>query len=582
MKPLGFIISAAVLIAGTSLAAGAGVLPSRAVPAAAGAPAGAPRAMTPEAFRGRILGPMASDKQIQMHVLLRGQHEDQSDRFADMQNVPGSPQFGHYLTPQEVGQYFGADPGTYQRALALLRANGFTIVRLANNRRDIIVRAPASVASTFFKTPLDLHVEGSRIFYAARYVPIIPAELNAELVTGLNDYHVMHSHMRVRPNQVISGNFSWAPADVAVAYDLNPLYAAGLTGKGITMANATSGAASPSDLALFQSTFKLPAAKLVSTPIDGALSEAGNGESTLDVDWATATARNVTFNQVVAHTTADNDFDDVYEYIADKLGATTHVVTTSWGSCEQDQDRSEQSLDNSYFKQAAMEGQWWFSASGDDGSDDCADNSTTAPSVDFPGSSPYVTSVGGTNLRASISNGNVTKYSTEYVWAYGNCAYNGEGSNGAGGGGKSHDYTKPAAQVPLTPKDGVRDVPDVSLIADDVNDGLFVAQGGRIEGGNGGTSEAAPQWAGLFAIIEQHRANYKSVVAPYQRLYKIAGFSSHATYFHDVVGANNGVPSCAVSNGFDWHTFAGYTAVTGYDLASGIGSYIAAPLVDAY
>jgi kumamolisin len=413
-------------------------------------------------------------------------------------------------------------------------------------------------------------------------VPIIPAGLNAELVTGLNDYHMMHSHMRVRPKQIIAGNFSWAPADVALAYDLNPLYAAGLTGKGINMANATSGAASATDLAKFQATFKLPAAKLISTPIDGALSTANNGESTLDVDWATATARNVTFNQVVGHTASGNDFDDVYKYIVDTLGSTTHVVTTSWGGCEQDQDPSEMSLDNSYFKQAALEGQWWFSASGDSGSDDCDDNSTTALSVDFPGSSPYVTSVGGTNLRASISNGNVTKYLSESVWSYGNCAYEGAGSNGAGGGGVSTVYPKPAAQSALTPKDGRRDVPDVSLVADDVNDGLFVVQGGQIEGGNGGTSEAAPQWAGLFAIIEQHRANYKLVAAPYVRLYAFGALAGHAAYLHDVVGANNGVPACAVSNTWDWHTFAGYPAVAGYDRASGLGSYIATPLVDEY
>ena len=48
--------------------------------------------------------------------------------------------------------------------------------------------------------------------------------------------------------------------------------------------------------------------------------------------------------------------------------------------------------------QAAAEGQFWFSASGDNGTDDC-DNGGSAVSADFPGTSPYVISVGGTNVQ---------------------------------------------------------------------------------------------------------------------------------------------------------------------------------------
>jgi kumamolisin len=565
------IIASALLLATTSASA------SAAAPAA--------RSFTIEAMHGRIVGSMAPQEPVKIHVLLQGRHEDELDRLIELQATPGSGAFGHYLTPEEFGRYFGADPTTYARAIALLRANGFTISDLANNRRDIVAIAPAAAVERFFSTPLDRHVERERSFYAARYMPIVPAGLHAAVVTGLNDYHVLHSHMRTRPNAVVGGNFSWAPADLATAYDLNPLYTANLTGKGITMANATAGAASASDLALFEKTFKLPAAKLVSTPIDGALSAScgsgcGNGESSLDVDSATSTARDVTFNQVVGHTAANNDFDDVYKYIVDKLGTTTHVVTTSWGGCEADQDASEQTLDNGYFKQAVAEGQWWFSAAGDNGTDDCGDGSTTAISVDFPGSSPYVISVGGTNVHATINSaGTITKYVSESVWQYGNCSEtDGVSSNGAGGGGHSNSYTKPSYQTALTPKDARRDVPDVSLLSDDVNDGLFIADGGQLSGGNGGTSEAAPQWAALLAIVEQKKANYKNVVDPHVRLYQLAALSTHASYFHDVIGGNNDVPKCAQ----DIAVFGGYSAVAGFDRATGIGSYVGAALVNGY
>jgi subtilase family serine protease len=281
----------------------------------------------------------------------------------------------------------------------------------------------------------------------------------------------------------------------------------------------------------------------------------------------------------VAHTPATTEFDDVYKYIVDTLGKTTHVVTTSWGSCEQDNEKSELALDNGYFKQAVAEGQWWFAASGDHGTDDCQDGSTTTLSVDYPASSPYVVGVGGTDVHASIdANGDITKYGSETVWQFGNCGEtDGLSSNGAGGGGVSTVYAKPSYQAALTPKDGARDVPDVSLLADDANDGLYIFNR-TLETGNGGTSEAAPQWAGLFAIIEQKKANYKNVMDPHVRLYQLAASATHATYFHDVVGGNNGVPACAQ----DFTVFAGYTATAGYDRASGIGSYIGANLVNVY
>lgn len=554
--------------------------PASAAVRAQGISAAAVRTLTLEAMRGQRIGALSPGSTVKVHVLLYGRNENQLERFIQMQNTPGSSVYRQYLTPQQFGNMFGADRATYARSVAMLRAYGFTIDELANNRRDIVAHAPAAVVSRFFATPIDLRTENGRTFYAARYEPLIPSGLPAELVSGLNDYRVLHSHMTTRPQQIINNYFSWSPADVALAYDLDPLYSHALTGKGITIANATSGAASPTDFAQFQSIFKVPGSTLVSTPIDGALSEVGNGESTLDLDWATATARGATFHQVVAHSAAGNDFDDVYKYIVDSLGASTHVVTTSWGACEPEQAGSEVALDESYFKQAAAEGQWWFAAAGDGGTDDCGYGYTTKVSVDFPGSSPYVVSVGGTDVHATISTaGLITKYNSESVWEYGNCTYgNGYNSNGAGGGGKSAFYPKPAYQTALTPKDGRRDVPDVSLLADDVNDGLFIYQG-RLRGGNGGTSEAAPQWAGLMAIIEQKKANYKNVQDPHYRLYALAASSSHALLFHDVIGGNNGVPACAGDYG---HVFAGYNAIPGYDTASGIGSYIGASLVDAY
>lgn len=571
MKFFGIALSAlaALVFAGTALNASA---------------ASAPRAFSGEALRGRIVGPLSPHAIVKVHVLLYGQHENELERFIEMQNVQGSPAFERYLTPQEFGAYFGADRATYARSIEILRNAGFAIVELANNRRDIVAQAPASTVEAFFQTPIDMHVLGSRSFFANRYEPVLPAALHAEVVDGLSNFRIMHSHRKVRPNSYVGGYVSFSPSDLATLYDLNPLYSAGLNGKGITLVNATSGAATTGDLAIFERTFKLPAVKMTCKPIDsGSCSitcgpSCDNGESTLDVDAATSVARNVNFLEVVAAT--PNDFTDVYKYIVDSLGATDHVVTTSWGSCEQDNYSSELTTDEVYFKQAAAEGQWWFSAAGDNGTDDCEDGSTKAISVDYPGSSRYVVSVGGTNVKAKWPGPSykVISYVSESVWAYGNCGSTGRGSNGAGGGGRSVDFAKPTYQSTITPHDGKRDVPDVSLVSDDVNNGLYTVQAGKLGGGNGGTSEAAPQWAALLSIVEQKKGNYKSVVDPHTRLYQLGVPATRAKYFHDVVGANNGVPACAK----DIAVFPGYNAIAGYDTASGIGSYIGYSLVEGY
>ncbi len=513
---------------------------------------------------------------MELYISLHGRNARQVDALIAALNAPGSPIYRRYLTPQQYGAYFGADPARYAAAIASLRRAGFTIEALPANRTDILASAPASVVSAYFQTPIDLRSERGRIYFANRFVPAIPRELDAEAISGLDDYVTFHPHWRVRPYALSGGEFSWAPADLAAAYDLGPLYAASpaLDGKGVTIANATCGAASPSDLAQFQRKFRLPRAALVSTGTGGALQAAcasyGNGESTLDVDSALGVAREATFHQVVAHGPANALFDKSYSYIVNDLGASVHVVTTSWGTCERDMAGTPSlTIDEKLFAQAATEGQAWFSASGDNGTDDCEDGKT-ALSVDFPGSSPYVTSVGGTNVTAAISHGSVTAWRAESAWQYAN-------SNGASGGGKSILFPKPPFQARLTPKDGTRDVPDVALLADDLNDGMWIYQGGRLQSGWGGTSEAAPQWAGLLAIVVQ-RYRGAAVERPNARLYDLAGTSAYAQLFHDVRTGTNAVPAR-----FDpYGAFAGFQAGPGFDLCTGLGSYVGAKLVMAY
>ena len=139
-------------------------------------------------------------------------------------------------------------------------------------------------------------------------------------------------------------------------------------------------------------------------------------------------------------------------------------------------------------------------------------------------------------------------------------------------------YKKPSFQIGVTPNDGVRDVPDVALISDNLNDGVCTCMNGVIKGGAGGDSEASPMWAGLLAIIEQRKhAQGKRLVDPHNRLYALAESPQYSELFHDILTGNNGVPA---SNG--GKSFPGFNAGKGFDLTTGWGSFNGYPLVTAY
>ena len=200
----------------------------------------------------------------------------------------------------------------------------------------------------------------------------------------------------------------------------------------------------------------------------------------------------------------------------------------------------------------------------------------------------------------------------------------------AGGGGKSScttsdstnpsscsvGYPKPVWQVaPGVPQDGVRDIPDVSLFAGNgfmdsayivcEADNLPISQPCSLNSafntflGIGGTSASAPSFAGIMALVNQFTNSSGQGNANYI-LYKMAASSAQTSHacgatanpssgciFYDVISGTNAVPcakgsspSCNVSNASDLYgVLSGYSAATGYDLTTGLGSVNAANLV---
>jgi subtilase family serine protease len=320
------------------------------------------------------------------------------------------------------------------------------------------------------------------------------------------------------------------------------------------------------------------------------------------------------------------------------------IFSLSYGECEKDMGTSLNEQYNSLWQQAAAQGIAVTVASGDTGSASCDGDGNTLPKVASDGfsvsgfaSTPYNIAVGGTNFYALdssfstyVSTTNGTDYRTarsyipESSWndsttvdglISANVPYTGSNTNfylAAGGGGASScstytsgtctsGYSKPSWQYGAgVASDGVRDLPDVSLMAGSGNDNAtWVVCDSDVESGEeldcaasdsgfsfdgyGGTSTATPTFAGILALVQQETGSRLGQAA--QTLYELYNGSDKGSIFHDVTVGNNSVPctsgtaNCSLTKTGGYYFESGYNTGSGYDLATGLGSVDATKLI---
>ncbi len=294
------------------------------------------------------------------------------------------------------------------------------------------------------------------------------------------------------------------------------------------------------------------------------------------------------------------------------------IVTTSYGNCEAAWGITDLSSFNQVFQQANLQGQTVLVAAGDSGATDCdaGPSATEGLAVDYPASSPNVTAMGGTQFSGDAEAtgsgttwgatqywkgtsgsdviGSALSYIPEAVW---NDA--GAGYYGGGGGGASAFFTKPAWQIETgasgmttqVPTDGSRDVPDLALDASDVHDsflfcvgvaaGTSCGNGFRISPTNngleaaGGTSLDSQIFGGMLALVEQKIGSKIGNANP--TLYALGNKTAYynptsSSVFHDVTAGSNAMQCTAGSKDCPNGGSTGYSAGTGYDLATGWGS----------
>ena len=233
---------------------------------------------------------------------------------------------------------------------------------------------------------------------------------------------------------------------------------------------------------------------------------------------------------------------------------------------------------NNWFARAASQGQSVFVSAGDVGSaqldQHCMPSSTQGVSKLAAG--PNVVAIGGTKFTPNLdASGNDVGSVPEQVWQ--DIGSNGTIVSGTGGG-RSKIFGKPSFQIASTPSDSVRDIPDVSFAASPASPGflIYAQHGNNLQLEQwGGTSIAAPMWAGVSRLIAQ--AANKNPRLPNPRLSNMDSI----IYKLDPSGTAAGLRDVTVGNNA-FENVGGFSAAAGYDLATGWGTASVATFVNTY
>ncbi len=541
------------------------------------------------------------------------------DTLLLQQQDPTSANYHRWLTPEQYADRFGLSPADIQRAAQWLRQQGFRDVTPARSRTWIAFSGSAAQVESTFRTPIHRYLIDGKTHYANTSEPALPAAFREVVlgITALNDFRPRARGIvkRVHPNftSEISGKHFLAPDDFATIYDIQGLYSSGLTGSGQTIAvvgqsdlSTDTNHGNQYDVLTFRNVSNLPALNLQVVLVPGdkdpGIVTGDVDEANLDLEWAGAVARNAS----LVYVNSQNALFNATQYAVDQNLAP--VISISYGLCEAQLSSSDVSTLTTLTQQASAQGQTIVASSGDSGPADCdysgdpnnpVKSATHGYAVDIPASLPNVTGMGGTEFSdgddtgatqywSGTNNGNsgsALSYIPEMVWN--DTAV--DGSLAASGGGVSKLFSKPSWQTGAgVPADGQRDVPDLALTSSADHDGyLICSQSSCVNGYRktdqtltviGGTSAAAPTFAGIVALIVQKTNDRQGNVN--QNLYTLAASAPNA--FHDITTGDNMVPCTAGSPDCPASGMIGYSAGPGYDLPTGLGSVDAAALVAAW
>jgi subtilase family serine protease len=510
----------------------------------------------------------------------------QLEQLLAQQQDPTSPRYHQWLTPEQFGQQFGPSQARLEAVQLWLMGQGFTIDGVSPSRMSILFSGSREQVEWAFQTVMmDYKVDG-KVRHANATPVMIPSAL-ADVVAGplsLTDIPHVSARLKKKPLGALGatpeinwsdGTHGLGPGDFATIYDLNPLYSAGTDGTGVSIAIAGQSNISVSDVTYYRNFFGLPAnaPSVVLAGADPGLAS-DEEEALLDTTWSGAVAKGANIQLVIAAPTSTLDGVDLAsQYIVDHNLAA--ILSLSYGVCEEVNGSYWNTWYGNLWAQAAAQGITVCVAAGDSGPAGCdaagQNTATGGLAVSALASTPYNVAVGGTEFHegsgtywastSAADHSSALGYIPELPWNE-SASTSGGTELWAGSGGASVVWSRPGWQVVpgSLSSDGMRDLPDISFSAAS-HDGYAVREGGSWYA-FAGTSCSTPSFAGIMGLIVQ---KYGRQGNPDPTLYRLGnaqyGLGAAPTVYHDITSGNTTVPG-----------LTGFTAVTGYDQATGLGS----------
>lgn len=466
---------------------------------------------------------------------------------------PASPNYRHYLTPEQFTEKFGPTEDDYEAVVAFAQANGLMVTGRHPNRTLLDVSGLVPDIEKAFHVTLRVyqHPTEARTFYAPDTEPSLDLTAPILHISGLDNYVVPRPHLgpnrlnnvsSVTPN-IASGTTGSGPYGSYIGNDFRAAYAPGvaLDGSGQIVGLVEGVDYDTNEIAYYANLAKLPRVPSISDAGGlPATCTSATIESCMDIELVISMAPGL--SEVILYNDSESGLNNI---VTDDLA---NQISSSWDIAV------TRSVDQ-IFQQMAAQGQSFFMASGDG----------DAGGLSWGGDDPYITEVGGTTLTTAGPGG---AWVSEKVWNWGTTLGGYTGS----GGGVSGYYSIPSYQtnIDMTANGGsttMRNVPDVALTADNV----YARAGCDYVGG--GTSAAAPLWAGFMALVNQKAATsgFHSVGFINPAIYAIGQGPNYTSCFHDIVTGDNTSPGSPTE----------YYAVPGYDLCTGWGTPNGQSLIDA-
>jgi kumamolisin len=501
-----------------------------------------------------MLGRLPASQPMNLVLVLPLRNQDELDRLlADLYNRE-SPSYHKFLTVDEFTARFGPTEDDYNTLIEFAHENGLKVVSTSPNRVNLQVSGLVANVERAMNVHMGMyqHPTEPRTFYAPDREPSVNLPFQLWHVAGLDNFSIPKpAGLERRPEgtKAKSGattgsgpSASFLGSDMRAAY-----YGGSLTGTGQSLGLLEYYGTDLADLTTYfanaHQTNNVPVTLLSTdgTSTSCVYSACDDTEQTLDMTQAIGMAPGLSSLVMYVGSTDSAIFNSM----------ATHSPLNAQLSSSWTWNPADPSTDDPYFEEFAAQGQNLFQAAGDSGKW----TATGTGSEVYPADDVYVTTVGGTDLSTSSAGG---PWSSETAWVDG------------GGGISPHKYATPSWQTTAAAgcsscSKTYRNAPDVSANA---NFTFYVCADQTTCTANsyGGTSFAAPMWAGYLALVNQQSVanGNKTLGFINPSLYTIGEGSSYDSDFHDVTSGSNG-----------------FSATTGYDLATGWGSPNGSGLINA-